>query len=328
MTLLELNDVVVEYRSAANKNVQAVSGVSLSVAAGQIVGLVGESGCGKSSLARVASGLIKPASGSVTLNDEQVLPLGWRRRATRELGLQMVFQNPYSSLNPRRRVGEQLMDGVPAGITGKRRRDHALEQLERVGMPATAATRFPHQFSGGQLQRIAIARALVTNPSVLIADEPVTALDASSQVQVVNTLIGLVKELNVGMLFISHDLALVRHIADTTAVMYLGKIVESAPTEQLWTTPAHPYTSALIDAIPRVEANVGLPKTLAGEVPDPANAPKGCRFQPRCAQAMDICSTAPTLTPNGEGKVSCWLTGSATIPLRPGAAPVGAGSPA
>nr|WP_212669340.1 ABC transporter ATP-binding protein [Rhodococcus sp. 06-621-2] len=308
MTALQMNDVAVEYKSSSGSIVRAVDGVSLTVDPGQIVGLVGESGCGKSSLARVASGLIEPASGTVTLDGDRVRPLGWRKRSAAQLGLQMVFQNPYSSLNPRRRVGEQLMDGVPADVRGSERRDRALAQLDRVGMPSSAVTRYPHQFSGGQLQRIAIARALVAEPSVLIADEPVTALDASSQVQVVNTLTELVKELGVGMLFISHDLSLVRHIADVTAVMYLGRVVEAAPTERLWTDPKHPYTEALIAAIPRVEAGVGLPQTLSGEVPDPSNRPSGCSFAPRCAYAFDACRTEPTLLVDGPGQVACWLT--------------------
>ncbi|WP_218019852.1 ABC transporter ATP-binding protein [Rhodococcoides yunnanense] len=308
MTALQMNDVAVEYKSNSGTVVRAVDGVSLTVEPGQIVGLVGESGCGKSSLARVASGLIEPAAGTVTLSGDRVRPLGWRRRSAAQLGLQMVFQNPYSSLNPRRRVGEQLMDGVPADVRGSARRDRAVAQLNRVGMPSSAVSRYPHQFSGGQLQRIAIARALVAEPSVLIADEPVTALDASSQVQVVNTLTELVKELGVGMLFISHDLSLVRHIADVTAVMYLGKVVEAAPTERLWTDPKHPYTRALIAAIPRVEAGVGLPQTLAGEVPDPSNRPSGCSFAPRCSHAFSSCTTEPSLLIDGPGQVACWLT--------------------
>jgi oligopeptide/dipeptide ABC transporter ATP-binding protein len=316
MSVLDMKDVVVEYRGAAGRKVAAVNGVSLSVAAGQIVGLVGESGCGKSSLARAASGLIRPAGGSVTMNGDPVHPLGWRRRSKEQLGLQMVFQNPHSSLNPRRRIADQLMDGAPTDTPKSQRRKIALEQLDRVGLDASAADRFPHQFSGGQLQRIAIARALVTNPSVLIADEPVTALDASGQVQVVNTLLSLVKELDLGMLFISHDLALVHHIADVTAVMYLGKIVEFAPTDQLWNDPAHPYTAALIQAIPRVEHDAGLPTSLEGDIPDPANVPAGCPFRPRCPHAFDKCAVAPALTPRNEGKAACWLTEGSRIPVR------------
>jgi peptide/nickel transport system ATP-binding protein len=189
-----------------------------------------------------------------------------------------------------------------------------MTQLERVGLSPDVADRFPHQFSGGQLQRIAIARALVADPAYLIADEPVTALDASSQVQVVQTLTGLVTELGLGMLFISHDLALVRHIAHRTAVMYLGKVAELAPTDELWNAPAHPYTAALTAAVPRVEVGAGLPAQLAGEVPDPGNVPTGCRFRPRCPRAFDACTTEPLLQittrpPGAEtGRMSaCWL---------------------
>jgi peptide/nickel transport system ATP-binding protein len=312
---LKLDEIVVEYRGAHHSVVRAVNGVSLEVAPGQVVGLVGESGCGKSSLARVASGLIKASGGSVLFDGQPVAPLSWQRRPQRELGLQMVFQNPYSSLNPRRRIDAQLLDGVPADVPRRARRDYVIEQLERVGMNADAARRFPHQFSGGQLQRVAIARALVARPSVLIADEPVTALDASSQVHVVNTLTQLVRELGVGMLFISHDLALVRHIADTTAVMYLGKIAEVAPTAQLWSDPGHPYTRSLIAAIPQVRAGAGLPEALAGEVPDPANVPKGCPFRPRCPHAFDACIEEPQLWPHGNGRAACWLTQEAHIPV-------------
>jgi|tagenome__1003787_1003787.scaffolds.fasta_scaffold20988821_5 oligopeptide/dipeptide ABC transporter ATP-binding protein len=313
---LKLDDVVVEYRGANNAVVRAVNGVSLEVKPGQVVGLVGESGCGKSSLARAASGLIKASHGTVSFDGAPVEPLSWQRRPRRELGLQMVFQNPYSSLNPRRRIDAQLLDGVPEDVARRDRRPYVLEQLERVGMSGDAARRYPHQFSGGQLQRIAIARALVTRPSVLIADEPVTALDASSQVHVVNTLTQLVRELGVGMLFISHDLALVRHIADTTAVMYLGKIAEIAPTAQLWSDPGHPYTSSLIAAIPQVRAGAGLPVALTGEVPDPANVPAGCPFRPRCPHAFDACTEEPQLWPHGSGRAACWLTQQAAIPVR------------
>jgi peptide/nickel transport system ATP-binding protein len=319
---LKLDDVVVEYRGANRAVVRAVNGVSLEVEPGRIVGLVGESGCGKSSLARAASGLIKVSQGSVQFDGQPVEPLSWQRRPRRELGLQMVFQNPYSSLNPRRRIDAQLLDGVPEDVPRRARRSYVLEQLERVGMPAEAARRYPHQFSGGQLQRIAIARALVTRPSVLIADEPVTALDASSQVHVVNTLTQLVRDLGVGMLFISHDLALVRHIADTTAVMYLGKVAEIAPTAQLWSDPGHPYTSSLIAAIPQVKAGAGLPVALAGEVPDPANVPTGCPFRPRCPHAFDACTAEPQLWPHRNGRAACWLTQQAAIPVH-SAQPVG-----
>ncbi|AEB44922.1 MULTISPECIES: ABC transporter ATP-binding protein [Micromonospora] len=313
-SLLRISDVQVEYRSRGNGRVRAVAGVSLDVAPGQIVGLVGESGCGKSSLARVAVGLTPPSAGEVSFAGRPITPLGWRRRPETEIGLQMVFQNPYASLNPRRTIGAQLLDGVPATVTGAARTDRVIELLDRVGMPAEAADRYPHQFSGGQRQRLAIARALAPQPRMIIADEPVTALDASSQAQVVNLLVGLVRELDMGMLFISHDLALVHEIADVTAVMYLGRIVETAPTRDLWRDPRHPYTRALIDAVPQIGPTPRLPATLAGEVPDPANAPTGCRFRPRCAHAFAPCGDQPPTLDLGGRSAACWLNDPATAP--------------
>ncbi|GAB3136910.1 dipeptide ABC transporter ATP-binding protein [Micromonospora sonneratiae] len=307
--LLRIDDVEVEYKPRGRGPVRAVAGVSLEVASGQIVGLVGESGCGKSSLARVAVGLAAPSAGTIRYAGAPVTPLGWRRRAESEVGLQMVFQNPYASLNPRRTIGDQLLDGVPATVTGTAaRRARVTELLDRVGMPASTGQRYPHQFSGGQRQRLAIARALAPEPRMIIADEPVTALDASSQAQVVNLLVKLVRELDMGMLFISHDLALVHEIADVTAVMYLGKIVETAPTRDLWRAPSHPYTRALIDAVPQISTTPRLPKTLAGEVPDPANAPTGCRFRPRCPHAFDPCGQQPPTIDLGGRTAACWLT--------------------
>ncbi|GAA0367428.1 dipeptide ABC transporter ATP-binding protein [Micromonospora gifhornensis] len=311
-SLLRISDVQVEYRSRGNGRVRAVAGVSLDVAPGQIVGLVGESGCGKSSLARVAVGLTPPSAGEVSFAGRPITPLGWRRRPETEIGLQMVFQNPYASLNPRRTIGAQLLDGVPATVTGAARNARVVELLDRVGMPAEAADRYPHQFSGGQRQRLAIARALAPQPRMIIADEPVTALDASSQAQVVNLLVGLVRELDMGMLFISHDLALVHEIADVTAVMYLGRIVETAPTRELWRDPRHPYTRALIDAVPQIGPTPRLPATLAGEVPDPANAPTGCRFRPRCAHAFAPCGDQPPTLDLGGRSAACWLNDPAT----------------
>ncbi|MGW4682407.1 ABC transporter ATP-binding protein [Micromonospora taraxaci] len=311
---LSFTDVEVEYRSRGRGRVRAVAGVNLEVLPGQIVGLVGESGCGKSSLARVAVGLSAPSAGTVRYADRPVTPLGWRPRSDAEVGLQMVFQNPYASLNPRRTIGSQLLDGVAATVTGVARRARVHELLDRVAMPSSAADRYPHQFSGGQRQRLAIARALAPEPQMIIADEPVTALDASSQAQVVNLLVGLVRDLDMGMLFISHDLSLVHEIADVTAVMYLGRIVETAPTRELWRAPRHPYTRALIDAVPQIGPTPRLPAILAGEVPDPANAPTGCRFRPRCPHAFDRCVEQPPTVDLGDRSVACWLTDSAAAP--------------
>lgn len=223
----------------------------------------------------------------------------------------MVFQNPYASLNPRRSVGDQITDGlaVPREEQGR----EVARLLELVGLEPEAADRYPHQFSGGQRQRVAIARALAARPDVLVADEPVTALDASSQAQIVNLLTSLVDDLGLGMLFISHDLALVREIADVTAVMYLGRIVEHGPTEQVWSQPRHPYTRTLIEALPRISADAHLPVGLRGEVPDGAHVPTGCRFRTRCPAVMPICTTEPPVVVDGEHTVACWLADESTL---------------
>lgn len=289
-----LRDVEVEHRGRGRGPVTAVAGVDLSVQPGEVVGLVGESGCGKSSLARVAAGLNAPSAGEVLLDGERVVPVRWRRRPATQTRMQMIFQDPGGSLNPRRTVGAQILDGVTQ-VPGSQRGQRVTQLLERVGMSAAAADRYPHQFSGGQRQRLAIARALAADPQLMIADEPVTALDASAQAQVVSLLLSLVRELDMGLLFISHDLALVHDIADRTAVMYLGKIVESAPTRKLMAAPNHPYTRALVSAIPSISDAPRLPAVLPGEVPDPSRAPSGCRFRPRCPHAREICLTEPPL---------------------------------
>lgn len=293
--LLQIENVHVSYRPRGRGLVHAVAGVDLAVEPGEVVGLVGESGCGKSSLARVAAGLAAPTGGRVLFDGAAVTPVSWRRRPSGQTRLQMIFQDPGGSLNPRRLVGSQLADGIRPARSDGGRQSQVGDLLDRVGMSQGAARRYPHEFSGGQRQRLAIARALAADPSLIIADEPVTALDASAQAQVVLLLLKLVRELGVGLLFISHDLALVHEIADRTAVMYLGKIVECAPTRRLMAQPQHPYTRALIDAIPHVSDHRQLPAVLRGEVPDPARAPSGCRFRPRCSFARDICATEPSL---------------------------------
>jgi peptide/nickel transport system ATP-binding protein len=215
MSALELRDVEVEYSRRGGPKVRAVAGASLTVERGQIVGLVGESGCGKSSLARAAVGLVKPAAGTVRFEGREVTPLTRRARPRELVRLQLVFQNPYSSLNPRRKVGSQVADG----LRGDRRRARVAELLELVGLSPGAAGRYPHQFSGGQRQRIAIARALAADPSVIVLDEPLASLDASAQAQVANLLVRLSRELSLSLLLISHDLAIVRHVADAVSVM-------------------------------------------------------------------------------------------------------------
>ena len=304
MSVLELHDVVVDYHGRGGR-VRAVAGASLSIERGRIVGLVGESGCGKSTLARAAVGLVKTTSGTVTFEGRPVTSLGRRARPAELVKLQLVFQNPYSSLNPRRTIGSQVADGA-----GKDQRDARVrELLELVGLPANAFKRFPHEFSGGQRQRIAIARALAADPSVIVLDEPLASLDASAQAQLANLLKRLSRELDVGLLLISHDLAIVRHVADDVSVMYLGRMVEIGPTDSLWESPAHPYTEALTAAVPRADGAGILPEALPGEVPDPAHPPSGCRFHPRCPYAFDRCPVEePALLELTAGRsAACWL---------------------
>jgi oligopeptide/dipeptide ABC transporter ATP-binding protein len=290
--------------------VQAVAGVTLHVDAGEIVGLVGESGCGKSTLARAVVGLLPASAGSIMFRGRQVTALRRRSRPRQLVGLQMVFQNPYSSLNPRRTIGAQLLDAI-AAATGRR---HASSQeiadlLERVGLSHGAATRYPHEFSGGQRQRIAVARVLAAKPSVVVLDEPLSSLDASAQAQLANLLVELGRTLGIGLLLISHDLAIVRYVADRVNVMYLGRIVEEGPSELVWNRPAHPYTEALIGAVPHADGMGVLPDALPGEVPDPAAPPSGCRFHPRCPYVFEVCrSDDPRLLRLSSGQsAACWL---------------------
>ncbi|WP_049575807.1 ABC transporter ATP-binding protein [Nonomuraea sp. SBT364] len=298
MSLLTIDDLVVEHRSPGRPVVRAVAGVSLDVRAGEVVGLVGESGCGKSTLARAVCGLNPITSGGISFEGHAVTPLGLRRR--RLTGIQMVFQDPYASLNPRRRVGDQIADGLrTSGDTATRPAD----LLERVGLPREFAGRHPHEFSGGQRQRIAIARALAARPRLLIGDEPISALDASAQAQVATLMRDLAVESGAGLLFISHDLSVVRLIADRIAVMYLGRIVEAGDTAEVWANPRHPYTRALLGAIPAPDGLGVLPAELPGDVPDPADPPSGCRFHPRCPHVMDVCRVEDPVF----GPVSCWL---------------------
>jgi peptide/nickel transport system ATP-binding protein len=316
VSLLEVRDLSVVYRRQG-EDVRAVAGASLELERGQIVGLVGESGCGKSSLARAVVGLVAPTDGEIVFDGTSLSPLRRSARPRSETRLQMVFQNPYSSLNPRRTVGSQIADGLRLRGEDDRatRRRRVRELLEQVGMTEGAAARFPHQFSGGQRQRVAIARALAATPSVIVLDEPLSSLDASAQAQIANLLVGLARELDLALLLISHDLAIVRHVADAVSVMYLGEIVEKGPTRELWEQPQHPYTEALVAAIPRADGSGTLPEALPGEVPDPARPPTGCRFHPRCPYVFDRCPTeVPPLYTLGGGRASaCFLRDPAGV---------------
>ncbi|HKP10112.1 MAG TPA: ABC transporter ATP-binding protein [Gaiella sp.] len=305
MSVLELEEIDVTYERRDHVKLKAVVGASLSVDRGQIVGLVGESGCGKSSLARAAVGLVAPTAGRVRFEGEDVAALTRRARPRALTRLQLVFQNPYSSLNPRRRVGEQIADGL-TGDSGRRagRSRRVGELLELVGLSAAAAQRYPSQFSGGQRQRIAIARALAADPSLIVLDEPLASLDASAQAQVANLLVQLSRELSLGLLLISHDLAIVRHTAEVH-----DRIVETGPTREVWSAPLHPYTEALIAAVPRPDGTGTMPDALPGEVPDPARPPTGCRFHPRCPHRFSRCpEEEPQLEHAFTARtVACWL---------------------
>ncbi|GAA1287743.1 MAG: ATP-binding cassette domain-containing protein [Brachybacterium tyrofermentans] len=264
-TVLEATDLAVEYRG--HRTVRAVDGVSLTISAGEVLALVGESGCGKSSTARAVIGMEKPHSGDIRFRGAPVPPLGLRRRKAELTAMQMVFQDPNSSLNPRKRVGDQIADGVTAARSRGLSSDAPRQWLGAVGLDPDMVTRYPHQFSGGQRQRIAIARALAAQPDLLVADEPISALDASSQSEVASMMRRLVLQAGAGMLFISHDLSVVRIMADRVAVMYRGRIVESGPTAMVWADPVHPYTKALLGAIPHPDGKGVLPAAPAAEAP-------------------------------------------------------------
>jgi peptide/nickel transport system ATP-binding protein len=305
--LLSIDDLVVQYRRPGAPPTRAVAGVSLEVRAGEVVGLVGESGCGKSTLARAVCGLTAAKEGGIAFDGTPVRALKVRRRDPALTAVQMVFQDPYGSLNPRRRVGAQIADGIrtAAGRGEAKGSETPEDYLTRVGLPASAAQRYPQEFSGGQRQRIAIARALAARPRLLVGDEPISALDASAQLQVATLMRSLAVESGAGLLFISHDLSVVRLIADRIAVMYLGRIVETGPTAEVWAEPRHPYTQALLAAIPQPDGAGLLPAELPGDVPDPSAPPSGCRFHPRCPRVFDGCDREePQLIAGG---VACRL---------------------
>ena len=266
-------------------DVKAVDGVSFDIYRGETLGLVGESGCGKSTTGRTILQLYRPTAGEIYLDGEDLARIKGNRLRQLRQRMQMIFQDPYASLNPRMTVGSII--GEPMEIfklaRGKERRQRVEELLKVVGLNPYFASRYPHEFSGGQRQRIGIARALALNPDFIVCDEPIAALDVSIQAQVVNLLEQLQADLGLTYLFIAHDLSMVRHISDRVAVMYLGKIVEQAPTEELFAHPQHPYTQALLAAIPIVDKEYRRTRIiLEGVVPSPINPPSGCRFHPRC----------------------------------------------
>lgn len=328
-TLLSAHDLRVHFPVKSGV-LRAVDGVSFQLQGGETLGIVGESGCGKSTLGRALLQLLQPTSGTVKFENEELTSL-WDRRfgsrrwrwkpRLRELrrNMQMIFQDPYASLSPRMTVEDTLSE--PLEVFGWRRREErdarVKEMMERVGLDPSLRDRYPHEFSGGQRQRIGIARALMLSPSLVIADEPISALDVSIQAQILNLLASLRRDLNLTMIFISHDLKAVRHISDRIAVMYLGKIVEIGSAEAIYKSPSHPYTKALLAAAPTADPRIERARShvrLSGDVPSAVHPPSGCSFHPRCLERLASCSFAePKLTDVAGRQVSCLL-----FPPQPG----------
>jgi oligopeptide/dipeptide ABC transporter ATP-binding protein len=294
------------------KAVKALDGVTFSVARGETVGIVGESGCGKSTLARALVGLDKPTSGTIRVNGIDVATMTRAQRRQFHRTVQMVFQDPFASLDPRMRVRRIIGEGWrahPDLVPESQRERTAVELLESVRLPEEALNRFPHQFSGGQRQRIGIARALAVQPSILVCDEPTSGLDVSVQAQVLDLLRGLVHDRGLTVLFIGHDLPMIRSIADRVIVMYLGRIVEVGPAERIFAAPQHPYTKALLSATPdplRVTSGTAHERiVLRGDVPSPLNPPSGCRFRTRCWKAQDLCAQVEPVLADDVNSAAC-----------------------
>jgi len=320
MSLLEIRNLKKHFPvgeglfSRGKGAVKAVDGVTLSIEEGETLGLVGESGCGKSTLGRVILRLIEPTSGEINFLGKNLLSLSQRELRETRREMQIIFQDPYASLNPRMRVGDIVGEGLEIHklAKGKAKRDRVMELLHQVGLRDDHYDRYPHEFSGGQRQRIGIARALAVNPKFIVCDEPVSSLDVSIQAQIINLLQELQEKMHLTYLFISHDLRVVEHISHRVAIMYLGKVVEIAKSDTIYRDAKHPYTRALLSAVPIPDMNKKKERVvLEGDVPSPVNPPPGCTFHPRCSYREAVCSqTEPPLefSPDGHG-VSCHVFG-------------------
>jgi len=314
MALVEIRGLTKHFATASGEIVKAVTGIDLDIEDGETLGLVGESGCGKSTLGRCVARLVEPTEGDVHFEGRNLLGMaGPELRETRQR-FQTIFQDPYASLDPRMRVGDIIAEGIDVhGLArGSERRAMTLDIMRRVGLRAEHYQRYPHEFSGGQRQRIGIARALVVKPRFIVADEPVSALDVSIQAQILNLLCDLRDELNLTFLFISHDLRVVKHMSHRLAVMYLGALVEIGPAETIYREARHPYTRALLAAVPRVGGDARERVILMGDIPSPVNPPSGCTFHTRCPFALPICrEVTPKLARmDGDVSVACHVFGA------------------